>query len=71
MGDLLNFDDCQRAVKGVDYMYFTFAVQDGLLEGTTIAAVTAAQAGAPELLLLVRLTLICWYCEKSWKLCML
>ena len=48
MGDLLNFDDCQQAVKGADYMYFTFAVQDGLLEGTTIAAVTAAQAGTSE-----------------------
>jgi hypothetical protein len=50
VGNLLNFDDCQRAVKGIDYMYFSFAVQDGLLEGTTIAAVTAAQAGKSELL---------------------
>ena len=70
MGDLLTFDDCQRAVKGVDYMYFTFAVQDGLLEGTTIAAVTAAQAGTSESLYLC-LIVFCCKCVRSWKLCML
>ena len=45
VGDLLSYDDMRRVVKGTDYMYFTFAVQDGLLEGSTIAAVVAAEAG--------------------------
>ena len=40
----------QRAVQGVDYIYFSFAVQQGLMEASTIAAVAAAEAG--EVLLL-------------------
>lgn len=45
VGDLLNIENVRRAAKGVDYMFFTFAVQDGLLEATTIAALAAAEAG--------------------------
>lgn len=45
IGNLLSHTDMQRLVKGVDYIYFSFAVQDGLLEATTIAAVVAAEAG--------------------------
>ena len=47
VGDLLSYDDMRRAVKGMDYMYYSFAVQDGLLEGCTIAAVVTAEAGEP------------------------
>ena len=47
VGDLLSYDDMRQAVKGMDYMYYAFAVQDGLLEGSTIAAVVAAEAGRP------------------------
>lgn len=47
MGNLLSYDDMEQAVKGMDYMYHTFAVQDGLLEASTIAAVVAAEAGMP------------------------
>ena len=47
MGDLLSYDDMRQAVKGMDYMYYAFAVQDGLLEGSSIAAVVAAEAGTP------------------------
>ena len=46
LGNLLSHTDMQRAVRGVDYMYFSFAVQNGLLEASTIAAVVAAEAGA-------------------------
>ena len=46
LGNLLSHTDMQRAARGVDYMYFSFAVQDGLLEASTIAAVVAAEAGA-------------------------
>ncbi len=45
VGDLLSYDDMRQAVKGMDYMYYVFAVQDGLLEGSSIAAVVAAEAG--------------------------
>ena len=45
VGDLLSYDDMRQAVKGMDYMYYAFAVQDGLLEGSSIAAVVAAEAG--------------------------
>ena len=45
VGDLLVFEDVKRAVQGVDYMFFTFAVQDGLLDATTIAAMAASEAG--------------------------
>ena len=45
IGNLLSHTDMQHLVKGVDYIYFSFAVQDGLLEATTIAAVVAAEAG--------------------------
>ena len=48
VGDLLSYDDMRQAVKGMDYMYFAFAVQGGLLEGSTIAAVVAAEAGTPS-----------------------
>ena len=47
VGDLLSYDDMRRAVKGMDYMYHTFAVQSGLLEASSIAAVVAAEAGTP------------------------
>jgi hypothetical protein len=50
VGDLLSQRDVQRAVQGVDYIYFSFAVQQGLMEASTIAAVAAAEAG--EVLLL-------------------
>ena len=46
MGNLLSHTDMQRAARGVDYMYFSFAVQDGLLEASTVAAIVAAEAGA-------------------------
>ena len=46
LGNLLSHTDMQRVIKGVDYIYFSFAVQDGLLEASTIAAVVAAEAGA-------------------------
>ncbi len=65
VGDLLNIIDVQRAVEGVDYMYFTFAVQDGLMEGTTIAAMAAAQAGTLMLLHLVHLSSFCWKCRTA------
>ena len=45
IGNLLSHTDMQLLVKGVHYIYFSFAVQDGLLEATTIAAVVAAEAG--------------------------
>ncbi|KAK9918237.1 hypothetical protein WJX75_002451 [Coccomyxa subellipsoidea] len=45
VGDLLSQRDVQRAVQGVDYIYFSFAVQQGLMEASTIAAVAAAEAG--------------------------
>ena len=48
VGDLLSYDDMRQAVSGMDYMYFAFAVQGGLLEGSTIAAVVAAEAGTPS-----------------------
>ena len=47
MGNLLSYDDMRQAVQGMDYMYYAFAVQDGLLEGSSIAAVVAAEAGTP------------------------
>ncbi len=47
VGNLLSYDDMRRAVKGMDYMYYAFAVQGGLLEGSSIAAVVAAEAGTP------------------------
>ncbi len=45
VGDLLVAEDVKRAAEGIDYIYFTFAVQDGLLEATTIAAIAAQEAG--------------------------
>jgi uncharacterized protein YbjT (DUF2867 family) len=45
IGDLLEIEDVRRAAKGMDYMYFTFAVQQGLMEATTIAAIAAKEAG--------------------------
>lgn len=45
VGDLLNIEDVLRAAQGVDYMFFTFAVQGGLLEASTIAAIAARDAG--------------------------
>lgn len=47
MGDLLRFEDVQRAAQGMNYMYFAFAVQAGLLEATTNAAIAAHEAGMP------------------------
>ena len=46
VGDLLVFEDVKRAVQGVEYMFFTFAVQAGLMDATTIAAMAASEAGA-------------------------
>lgn len=45
IGDLLNIEDVLRAAQGVEYMFFTFAVQEGLLEASTIAAIAARDAG--------------------------
>lgn len=45
VGDLLKIEDVARAAQGVDYMFFTFAVQRGLLEASTIAAIAARDAG--------------------------
>ncbi|CAL8466567.1 g6105 [Coccomyxa elongata] len=45
VGDLLKIEDVARAAQGVDYMFFTFAVQGGLLEASTIAAIAARDAG--------------------------
>ncbi|BDA41156.1 hypothetical protein COCOBI_01-8110 [Coccomyxa sp. Obi] len=45
IGDLLNIEDVLHAAQGVDYMFFTFAVQGGLLEASTIAAIAARDAG--------------------------
>ncbi|BDA41154.1 hypothetical protein COCOBI_01-8090 [Coccomyxa sp. Obi] len=45
VGDLLDIEDVVRAAQGVDYMFFTFAVQGGLLEASTIAAIAARDAG--------------------------
>ena len=50
IGNLLSQRDVQRAIKGVDYIYFSFAVQQGLMEASTIAAFAAGEAG--EVLLL-------------------
>lgn len=54
----------QRAVQGVDYIYFSFAVQQGLMEASTIAAVAAADAGEVPLLYQRRPTRI-----QAWPLC--
>ncbi|CAL8462008.1 g1539 [Coccomyxa elongata] len=45
VGNLLKIEDLRRAAQGVDYMFFTFAVQGGLLEASTIAAIAARDAG--------------------------
>ena len=49
VGDLLNYEDVLSAATGVEYIYFTFAVQDGLLEGTTVMALAASKAGTATL----------------------
>lgn len=47
-GDLLNLASVRRAFKGITRAYFTYPVDDGLLEATTIFA-TAAQEAKAEL----------------------
>src|SRR5258708_1199201 len=44
-GDLLNPASVQAAMKGVKRAYFTYPVADGLLEGATIFAASARDAG--------------------------
>jgi uncharacterized protein YbjT (DUF2867 family) len=44
-GDLLNPASVQAALKGVERAYFSYPVQDGLLEATTIFADSASEEG--------------------------
>jgi uncharacterized protein YbjT (DUF2867 family) len=44
-GDLLDPASVQKALKGVSRAYFSYPVQDGLLEATTIFADSAAEEG--------------------------
>ena len=44
-GDLLNPASVQAALKGVERAYFSYPVQDGLLEATTIFADSASKEG--------------------------
>src|SRR6267154_1093196 len=44
-GDLLNPASVQAAMKNVKRAYFTYPVADGLLEATTIFAISARAAG--------------------------
>jgi len=43
-GDLLDRDSVRAALKGIKRAYFTYSVADGLLEATTIFAMTAREA---------------------------
>jgi uncharacterized protein YbjT (DUF2867 family) len=43
-GDLLDRDSVRASLKGVKRAYFTYSVTDGLLEATTIFAITAREA---------------------------
>jgi uncharacterized protein YbjT (DUF2867 family) len=48
-GDLLDIHAVQPAVQGVLAIYFTYPVQDGLLDATAIMAVAARSAGPTRL----------------------
>src|SRR5262245_16461824 len=44
-GDLLDYPSVRRAVEGVRRAYFTYPVDDGLLDATAVFAAAAREAG--------------------------
>jgi uncharacterized protein YbjT (DUF2867 family) len=55
VGDFLDFGSMQKAVDGVDTVYFAYPVQDGLLDATVNMAVAARNAGVTRLVDMVML----------------
>ena len=45
VGDMLKLEKMEEAAKGAQYLFFCFPVTEGLLEATTIAAISAQNAG--------------------------
>lgn len=55
VGDFLDIQSVQRALKDVSGIYFAYPVQDGLLDATAIMAVAAREEGIARLVDLVML----------------
>jgi uncharacterized protein YbjT (DUF2867 family) len=55
VGDFLDIQSVQRAVRGVSTVYFAYPVQDGLLTATAIMADAARKAGVTRLIDMVML----------------
>jgi NAD(P)H dehydrogenase (quinone) len=56
VGDLHNFRDVRAALEGVQRVYFTFPLADGLLEATVIFAAAGTQAGLQSVVNMSQIT---------------